>query len=166
VDAVFITAMVMLNLNWMKAGNGCDKCRSKRLTLLEEKLQNALLKIDELTRKNKALEEQLRFATAGRDVGRRDTVPADRKGGDCVVLGDSMIRNVGTECSDMKVECFPSNRTEQLHIGIKNRDVGSPDTVVIHVGTNDRRIGNLGCVMGDVYDLVNAAKKYVFIHPE
>jgi hypothetical protein len=40
----------------------CDKCRSERLTLLEEKLQNALLQIDELTRKNKALEEQLRFA--------------------------------------------------------------------------------------------------------
>jgi hypothetical protein len=38
------------------------------------------IKIDELTRKNKALEEQLRLATAGRKVGRRDTVPVDRKG--------------------------------------------------------------------------------------
>ena len=37
----------------------CDKCRSERLRLLEEKLQNALLQIDDLTRKNKALEEQL-----------------------------------------------------------------------------------------------------------
>ena len=39
------------------------------------------------------------------------------------------------------------------------RDLGSPDTVVIHVGTNVlRRTGNLSYVMGDVYDLVNTAK--------
>jgi hypothetical protein len=37
----------------------CDKCRSERLRLLEQKLQNALLQIDDLTRKNKALEEEL-----------------------------------------------------------------------------------------------------------
>jgi hypothetical protein len=30
----------------------CDKCRSERLRILEEKLQGALLKIDALTRKN------------------------------------------------------------------------------------------------------------------
>jgi hypothetical protein len=41
----------------------CGKCRSERLRLLEEKLQNALLQIDDLTRKNKALEEQLRLTT-------------------------------------------------------------------------------------------------------
>jgi len=66
----------------------CDKCRSERLRLQEEKLQNALLRIDVITRKKKALEEQLRLATAGREVGRRDTVPGDRKGGECLVLGD------------------------------------------------------------------------------
>jgi hypothetical protein len=85
----------------------CDKCRSERLGLLEEKLQNALLQIDDLTRKNKALEEELRLATAGREAGRRDTVPGDRKSGECLVVGDSIIRTVGNECSDMKVECFP-----------------------------------------------------------
>ena len=37
----------------------CDKCRSERFRLLEEKLQNALLEIDNLTRKDKALEEQI-----------------------------------------------------------------------------------------------------------
>ena len=52
----------------------CDKCRSERFRLLEEKLQNALLQIDDLTRKNKALEEQLRMTTAGREVGRWDMV--------------------------------------------------------------------------------------------
>jgi hypothetical protein len=51
------------------------------------------------------------------------------------VLGDSVLRNVGTECSDMKVECFPGVRTEQLHSVIEIRDLGSSDTVVIHVQT-------------------------------
>jgi lysophospholipase L1-like esterase len=40
-----------------------------------------------------------------------------------------------------------------------NRDLGSPENVVIHVGTNDlRRTANLDYVMGDVYALVNKAK--------
>ena len=59
----------------------CDKCKSERLRLLQEKdkLQNALLQIDDVTKKNKALQEQLQLATAGREVGRRDTAPCDRK---------------------------------------------------------------------------------------
>ena len=87
------------------------------------------LQIDDLTRKNKALEEQLRLASAGREVGRRDTVPGDRKGGECIVLGESIVRIVGTECSVMKVECFPGIRTEQLNRVIENRDLGNTDTV-------------------------------------
>jgi len=39
-------------------------------------------------RKNKALEEQLQLVAAGREVGRRDTVPGHLKGGECLVLGD------------------------------------------------------------------------------
>jgi hypothetical protein len=35
----------------------CGKCRSEKLRLLEEKLHNALLQIEELTRMNKTLEE-------------------------------------------------------------------------------------------------------------
>jgi len=69
----------------------CDKCRSERLRLLEERLQDALHQIDTLTRKNKALEEQLQLAAAGREVGRRDMVPYHLKGGECLVLGDSII---------------------------------------------------------------------------
>lgn len=66
----------------------------------------------------------------------------------------------------MKVEWFPDIRTEQLDRVIRNRDLGSPDTVVIHVGINDsRRTGNLDYVNGDVYDFVNAAKTK-FLHPE
>jgi hypothetical protein len=46
-----------------------------------------------------------------------------------------------------------------MHAVIKNRDLGNPDTVVIHVGTKDlRRTGNLDYVMGDVFDLVNTVK--------
>jgi hypothetical protein len=42
---------------------------------------------------------------------------------------------------------------------MENRDLMSPDTVVIHVGTNDLgRTANLDYVMGDVYVLVNKAK--------
>jgi len=60
---------------WAESGKRiCEKCRSERLRLLGEKLQNALPQIDDLTRKNKALEEELRLAAAGREVCRRDTV--------------------------------------------------------------------------------------------
>ena len=73
----------------------CDKCRLERLRLLEKKLQDALHQIDILTRKNKTLEEQLQLAADRREVGRCDTVPGDLKGGECLVLGDFIIRNVG-----------------------------------------------------------------------
>ena len=100
-------------------------------------MQNALLQINNLTRKNKALEEQLRVATAGREVGRRDMVPVDCKCGECSVLSDSIIRKVESECSYMKVECFLGIRTEQLHRVIENRNLGNPDTIIIHVCKND-----------------------------
>ena len=81
------------------------------------------------------------------------------KCGECLMLGDSIIWNVGTECSDMKVDCFLGIRTLQLHSVIEYRDLGSLDTVVNYVGTNDlRRTGNLSYVMGDVCDLVHVAK--------
>jgi hypothetical protein len=65
----------------LKLKCGRAKCRSKRLRLLEEKVRNALLQIDDLTRKIKTLEEQLRLGTAGREFGKRDTVSSDRKSG-------------------------------------------------------------------------------------
>jgi hypothetical protein len=58
----------------------------------------------------------------------------------------------------MKVESFPGIRTEQLQRVIEKRDLGSPNSVVIHVGTNDLRTGSLAYVMGDVYDLLYTAK--------
>ena len=129
-SCVTVKAQVVDSREWI-----CDKCRLERLRLLEEKVQNALLKTDNLTRKNKVLEEQLQLATAGREIGRRDTLLGDHRVGKCLVLGDSIIWNVGTECSDMKVECFLGIRTEQLHRVIENRDLGSPHILIIHAGT-------------------------------
>jgi hypothetical protein len=61
----------------------CEWCRSERRRLLEEKVQNALLQIDDLTWRNKALDDQLRLASAGREVGRRDTVSGHQEDGKC-----------------------------------------------------------------------------------
>jgi len=78
----------------------------------------------------------------------------------CMVVGDSIVRNVGAEHEDMKVECFPGIKTEQLHRVMDKRDLVSPETVIIHVGTNDlRAMKNLDFVMGEVYALLSMAKK-------
>jgi hypothetical protein len=53
----------------------------------------------------------------------------------CVLLCDSNIRNMKSE--HMRLQCVPGIRSEKLQRVIENRDLGSPDTVVIHVGTND-----------------------------
>jgi hypothetical protein len=76
---------------------------------------------------------------------------------ECLVLGDSIIRNVESE--HVRVQCSPGIRAEQLQRVIENRDLGGPDTVVIHLGINDlRRVRNLDYVMGDVHALVKKAK--------
>jgi hypothetical protein len=59
VDVGSTIAVVMLELKWQRAENGSVTSVDRRLRLLEEKLQDALHQIDALTRKNKALEEQL-----------------------------------------------------------------------------------------------------------
>jgi len=77
-----------------------------------------------------------------------------------MVVGDSIVRNVGAEHEDMKVECVPGIKTEQLHRVMEKRDLASPETVIIHVGTNDLRTKrNVDFVMGEVYALVSTAKK-------
>jgi hypothetical protein len=112
-----------------------------------------------MPRGKKQLRRSGHLAAVGREVGRSDTVPGHPKGGECLVLCNSIIRNVGTKYSDMKAECFPGIRTEQLQRVIERRELGGPDSVVIHVGTNDLiRTVNLDYVMGDVYGLVNTAK--------
>jgi len=38
-----------------------------------------------------------------------------------MVVGDSILRNVGAEHAEMKVEFFPGTKTEQLHCDRKER---------------------------------------------
>jgi hypothetical protein len=105
------------------------------------------------------LEEQLLLTEYGKDVGKWDTATVKPGGEKCLVLGDSIVRNVGAEKSNMRVKCFPGIRSDQLHRVMENRDLGCADAVVIHVGTNGiRRSINLDYIMGEVYDLVNTAK--------
>jgi hypothetical protein len=47
-------------------------------------------------------------------AGKRDTV-AKQNDVKCMVMGDSMLSNVGVEHTDMMVECFPGIRAEQLN---------------------------------------------------
>jgi hypothetical protein len=102
--------------------------------------------------KERALEKELLMAAAGKEVGKRDTALVQHEGKKCLILGDSIVRTLRAEHSNMKVEGFPRIRTEQLHRVMENRDLGSPDIVLICVGTNDlRRTRNLDYVMGEVY---------------
>jgi hypothetical protein len=133
----------------------CEKCKTERFFKLQEDLQNALRQIDDLKFRNWELEEKLLLMEAGK----RDTVPAKQKSAKCVVVSDSMSRSFGAEHTDMMVECFPGIRTEQLHRVIEKRGLGTPETVIIHVDTNDlRAMKNLDFVIGEVYALVATAK--------
>jgi hypothetical protein len=137
----------------------CDRCRTEGLRVLEEKLRDAQIQIEGLKRRNKALEEQILLMKSGQNVGKGDTMTEKPVKEKCLVLGDSIVRNVGAEKSNMRVECFPGIRADQLRRVMENRNVGYADTVVINLGTNDVRISrNLDYVMGEVYDFVNTAK--------
>ena len=73
---------------------------------MEEKLRNAQIQIEQLKRRNKALEEQLLLTENGKDVGKGDKVTIKPVGEKCLVLSDSIVRNVGAEKSYVKVECL------------------------------------------------------------
>ena len=85
-------------------------------------------------------------------TGNTDTMATKQKSTKCVVVGDSILRNFGAEHSHMMVKCFPGIKTEQLHREIEKRDLGSPETVIIDVGTNDmmRTKRNLDFIMGEL----------------
>jgi predicted RNase H-like nuclease (RuvC/YqgF family) len=68
----------------------CDRCRAERIRMLQEELHNALRQIDELKTRNRELEEKLLLEVAGK----RGTVPAKQKLAKCMVMGDSVVRNV------------------------------------------------------------------------
>jgi hypothetical protein len=137
----------------------CASCRLERLRVLEDKLKDAQTQIEELKWTNKALEEQLILMKNGKDVGKLDMERVKHGGAKCLVLGDSIVRNVGTDGTNMRVECFPGIRADQLRRVMENRNFRYSDTVVIHAGTNDvRRSRNRDYVMGEVFDLVTAAR--------
>ncbi|PNF18175.1 hypothetical protein B7P43_G01827 [Cryptotermes secundus] len=150
------------NVKFQVAESGkwnCASCSFERLRVLEDKLKDAQIQIEELKRKNEVLQEQLLLRNNGKDAGKLDTEKVEPGGTKCLVLGDSIIRNVGADKTNMRVECFPGIRANQLRRVIENRNFGCSDTVVIHVGTNElRRSRNLDYVMGEVYDLVNTIK--------
>jgi hypothetical protein len=104
-----------------------DKCRSERVRLLE-KLQNALLQIDDLTRKNSYDWQQLEGKLAG---GIWCRVIVKVESAQCLVT--RLYRMLELKFR-YKVECFPGIRMNSC-IVIEKRDLGNPDTVVIHVGT-------------------------------
>jgi hypothetical protein len=86
-------------------------------------------------------------------------VQEHHEGEQCLVVGDSIISNVGTGQNNIMVQCFLGIRTEQLCRVMENRDLETPDGVVIHVGTNDlKRSVNLDYVLGEVQSPVNMAK--------
>jgi len=78
---------------------------------LEEKLRDAQTKIEELKRRNETLEERLQLAENGKNFGNGDTVTVNPVGEKCLVLGDSIVRNAGTEKSNMRVGCFFENQS-------------------------------------------------------
>jgi len=80
----------------------------------------------------------------------------------CMVVGDSVLRSVRAEHADMMMEHIPGIETEQLHRATEKRDLGSTETVIIHVGTNDMRtMINLDFVTGEIYTLVATGKREI-----
>jgi hypothetical protein len=68
------------------------------------------------------MEEQLRIAATGNEIGRQDTVQEHHEGEQCLVVGDSIIRNVGTGQNNLVWSAFRelerSNVTELWATGI------------------------------------------------
>jgi stress-induced morphogen len=77
------------------------------------------------------MEEQLRVAAEGSEVNKCDRVQGHHEGKKCLVLGDSVIWNVGTERRNMVVECFQGIRTVQMHRVVENRDLRHPTPKII-----------------------------------
>jgi hypothetical protein len=124
--------------------------------VLQQKLENALRQIDELQVRNRELEAKLQMA----GTGDKDSMSTKQKVVKCMVVGDSLVRNVGADHGNMEVECFPGIKTEQLHRVMERRVMAEADTLIIHVGTNDlRTTRNLDFIMGEVYALASTAKK-------
>jgi len=107
--------------NW-----NCDKHRTEKVKMLQEELQNVLRQIDELKARNREPEAKLQMA----GTGERDTMTTKQKVTKYLVVGDSIVRNVGAEHTDMKVECFSGIKTEHLHRVMEKRNLVNPDMLL------------------------------------
>ena len=68
----------------------------------------------------------------------------------CWWSGYLMLRRFGAEDTDMVMECFQGIKIKELHRMIETKHLGSPETVIIHMGTNDlRTTRNLDFVVGE-----------------
>ncbi|GLH09449.1 Uncharacterized protein GBIM_14555 [Gryllus bimaculatus] len=121
----------------------CCKCKESKVRQLEEKLEAALLQIQELEL-NASLKEKLRAATV-RDAAQLIVeAPTARK--PILVVGDSIVRHVGNVNKHIEVVCLLGIRTEQLRSYVERTwELGTPDTVIVHVGTNDLRRRHPDC---------------------
>ena len=121
VDVGFITGCGKVEAQLVDSEKwNCERCKWEGFCLLEEKLENAPTVIEDFKLRNKRLEEQLRKAAAGNEFGSYDTEQERQEGEKCLVLGDWIVRNLGTE-QNMTVECFPGIITKQLHRVMENR---------------------------------------------
>lgn len=71
---------------------------------MEEKLRDAQIQIEKLKLRNKELKELLLLTGNDKNAGKKGTVLEKSKGVKCLVLGDSIVRNVGADKSNMSVE--------------------------------------------------------------
>jgi hypothetical protein len=72
----------------------CERCKWERIYLMEEKLKNGLIEIEDIKLKNKRLEEKLRVVAALNEFVRHDRVQRYEEGKHCLVLGKPIIQNV------------------------------------------------------------------------
>ena len=67
----------------------------------------------------------------------------------CMVVCDLKLRNVRAEHTDMMVEWFQGIKNRSATPGDTKGHLGSSETVIIHMGTNDLRTTiNLDFVVG------------------
>ena len=61
---------------------------------------------------------------SGKVVGKGDRMTVKHVGEKVLVQDDSIVRKVGAEKSNERVECFPGIRAHQLRRVMENRDLG------------------------------------------
>ena len=83
---------------WRKAGRktaiGVDL---KGFNYLKRNCRTFCSKLTSCNARTRNWKKQFQMAVDGKEVGKRDTAPVKNEGKNCLVLGDSIIWEVGTE---------------------------------------------------------------------